>query len=51
MELSSQLIFKGEERQKKLNRLAREGKLEELYAELKSNSALNEGVHNFFHIL
>lgn len=48
MELSSQLIFKGEERQKKLNRLARERKLEELYAELKSNSALNEGVRMFY---
>lgn len=47
LELCSNLIHRGEERVKKLNRLARERKLEELYAELKSNSSINGGIRMF----
>lgn len=47
LEVSSNLIHRGEERAKQLNRLARDRKLEELYAELKSQKPLNEGVHQF----
>lgn len=47
LELCSSLIYKGEERKKYMNRLAREHKLEELYGELKSGTAINEGVRMF----
>ncbi len=47
LELCSNLIHRGEERVKKLNRLARERKLEELYAELKSNTPINGGIRMF----
>ncbi len=47
LELCSNLIHRGEERLKKMNRLARERKLEELYAELKSNSHINGGIRMF----
>lgn len=47
LELCSNLIHRGEERVKRLNRLARERKLEELYAELKSNSSINGGIRMF----
>lgn len=47
LELSSNLIYRGEERAKQLNRLARDRKLEELYAELKSQKPINEGIHQF----
>ena len=47
LELCSNLIHRGEERLKKMNRLARERKLEELYAELKSNSPINGGIRMF----
>ena len=47
LELSSNLILKSEERSKVLNRLARDRKLENLYAELKSQKPLNESVHLF----
>lgn len=47
LELCSNLIHRGEERLKKLNRLARERKLEELYAELKSNAPINGGIRMF----
>ena len=47
LELCSALIHRGEERHKFFNRLARDRKLEELYAELKSGSAINEGVKMF----
>ena len=47
LELSSNLILKNEERSKVLNRLARDRKLENLYAELKSQKPLNESVHLF----
>ena len=41
------LIYRSEERTKLLNRLARDRKLEELYAELKSPKAINEGIRLF----
>ena len=47
LELSSNLIIKNEERSKVLNRLARDRKLELLYAELKSQKPLNESIHLF----
>ena len=47
LELSSNLILKSEERSKVLNRLARDRKLENLYAELKSQKPLNESIHLF----
>ena len=47
LELSSNLIHRDEERTKLLNRLARDRKLEDLYAELKSPKAINEGIRIF----
>ena len=47
LELCSGLIYRGEERLKFLNRLARDRKLEELYAELKSGTSISEGVKMF----
>ncbi len=47
LELCSNLIHRGEERLKIFNRLARERKLEELYAELKSNTPINGGIRMF----
>jgi hypothetical protein len=47
LELSSNLIKRGEERSKQLNRLARDRKLEELYAELKSSQFINSGIRMF----
>lgn len=47
LQLSSTLIYRGEERGKMLNRLARERKLEDLYTELKSQRFLNESIHMF----
>lgn len=47
LELSSNLIKRSEERSRKLNRLARDRKLEELYALLKSNADTNEGIRMF----
>ena len=48
LELSSNLIERGEERNRQLNRLARDRKLEELYAQLKSATFTNEGVRLFY---
>ena len=47
LQLCSDLVHRGEERNKLLNRLARDRKLEDLYAELKSNAAINEGIRLF----
>lgn len=47
LELCSTLIHRGEERFKRLNRLARDRKLEELYTEIKSNTPIAEGVRMF----
>ena len=47
LELSSQLISDSEQRLKQLNRLARERKLEELYAELKTMEPVNKGIRKF----
>ena len=47
LELSSNLIKQGEERNKHLNRLARDRKLEELYTELKSSQTTNSGIRMF----
>lgn len=47
LELSSQLISDSEQRLKHLNRLARERKLEELYAELKTMEPVNKGIRKF----
>ena len=47
LELSSLLISDGEQRLKQLNRLARERKLEELYAELKTMEPVNKGIRKF----
>ena len=47
LELSSQLISDSELRLKQLNRLARERKLEELYAELKTMEPVNKGIRKF----
>ena len=48
LELSSNLIERGEERNRQLNRLARDRKLEELYAQLNSATFTNEGVRLFY---
>ena len=48
LELSSNLIERGEERNRQLNRLARDRKLEELYAQLKSATFTNESVRLFY---
>ena len=47
LQLCSDLVHRGEERNKLLNRLARDRKLEDLYAELKSSDAINEGIRLF----
>ena len=47
LELSSMLLSCSEQRLKQLNRLARERKLEELYAELKTMEPLNTGIRTF----
>ena len=47
LELSSVLIERGEKRLKLFNRLARERKLEELYAELKKTEPVNNSIHDF----
>ena len=48
LELSSNYIQRDEERAKLLNRLARDKKMAELYAELKSSSSLNESIRLFY---
>lgn len=48
LELSSNYIQRGEDRAKLLNRLARDKKMAELYAELKSSSSLNESIRLFY---
>lgn len=48
LELSSNYIQRSEERAKLLNRLARDKKMAELYAELKSSASLNESVRLFY---
>ncbi len=45
--LSSNFIHRGEERNKKMQRLARERKIEELFTELKNAKPLNESVQLF----
>ena len=47
LQLSSNLIKRGEEHGKMLNRLARDRKLDDLYAELKSQQFLNGGIRIF----
>ena len=47
LELSSLLLSNTEQRMKKLNRLARDRKLEELYAELKTMEPVNTGIRTF----
>jgi len=47
LELSSNLIKQSEDRAKQLNRLARDRKLDELYTELKSTEAINNGIRLF----
>ena len=47
LELSSMLLSNTEQRLKLLNRLARERKLEELYAELKTMEPVNTGIRTF----
>ena len=47
LELSSVLIERGEIRLKLFNRLARERKLEELYAELKATEPVNNSIRDF----
>ena len=47
LQLCSDLVHRGEERNKLLNRLARDRKLEDLYAELKNYTTINEGVRLF----
>lgn len=47
LELSSMLLSNTEQRMKQLNRLARERKLEELYAELKTMEPVNTGIRTF----
>ena len=47
LELSSVLIERGEKRLKLFNRLARERKLEELYAELKATEPVNNSIRDF----
>ena len=48
LELSSNYIQRDEERAKLLNRLARDKKMAELYAELKSSASLNESIRLFY---
>ena len=48
LELSSNYIQRGEDRAKLLNRLARDKKMAELYAELKSSASLNESIRLFY---
>ena len=48
LELSSKYIQRGEDRAKLLNRLARDKKMAELYAELKSSASLNESIRLFY---
>lgn len=47
LELSSMLLSNTEQRMKQLNRLARERKLEELYAELKTMEPVITGIRTF----
>ena len=47
LELCSNLVHRGEDRHKFLNRLARERKLDDLYVELKNSTAINEGIKLF----
>ena len=47
LELCSTLIHDGEERMKRLNRMARERRLEELYADIKNNAPIAEGIKTF----
>ena len=47
LQLSSNLIKRSEEHNKALNRLARDRKLEDLYAELKSQQFINGGIRMF----
>ncbi|WP_197020407.1 DUF6377 domain-containing protein [Prevotella sp. P6B1] len=47
LELNSMLLSDTEQRLKQLNRLAREHKLEELYAELKTMEPVNKGIRTF----
>ena len=47
LQLSSNLIKRSEEHNKVLNRLARDRKLEDLYAELKSQQFINGGIRMF----
>lgn len=47
LELCSDFIRRGEDRVKYLNRLARNKKLPELYAELKSMATITENIHQF----
>ena len=47
LELCSSLIHRGEERMKQLNRLARDHKLDTLYAELKNNGPISSGIRMF----
>ena len=47
LELCSTLIHRGEERQRVLNRLARERKLDELYESLKDSGPISEGIRLF----
>jgi hypothetical protein len=48
LELSSNYIQRDEERAKLLNRLARDKKMAELYAELKSSAPINESIRLFY---
>ena len=48
LELSSNYIHRGEDRAKQLNRLARDKKMAELYAELKSSAPINESIRLFY---
>lgn len=48
LELSSNYIQRGEDRAKQLNRLARDKKMAELYAELKSSAPINESIRLFY---
>ena len=48
LELCSAMLHNGEERHKQLNRLAREHKIDELYAEMKSMKPINKGKDQFY---
>lgn len=48
LELCSALLHNGEERHKQLNRLAREHKMDELYAEMKNMKPINNGKDQFY---